>query len=75
MGLVINLEQNGIPGSHKAFQDYLNNRKQPVVLNGPFSEYSSIESGVRQGSILGPLMFRLYINDREKILIRISIFY
>ena len=56
--LVFKLAQNGISGSLlKLFQNYLNNRKQRVVLNGSFSEYSKIASGVPQGSILGPLLF------------------
>ena len=66
-GLVFKLEQNGVSGSLlRLFQNYLNNRKQRVVLNGAFSEYSSIESGVPQFSILGPLLFPIYINDLEK---------
>ena len=66
-GLIFKLRQNVISGNLlKLFQNYLSNRKQRVVLNGFLSDYSSIDSGVPQGSILGPLLFLIYINDLEK---------
>ena len=58
------LKQNGISGKlFDIITDFLNFRKQRVVLNGQYSSWTSIEAGVPQGSILGPLLFSIYINN------------
>ena len=66
-GLIFKLKQNGVSGSlFMFFQNYLNNRKKCVVLNGSHSSYSTIKSGVPQGSVLSPLLFLIYINNLER---------
>ena len=55
-GFIFKLKQNGVSGNLLTFfQNYLNNRKQRVVLNGSYSNYSTIESGVPQGSVISYL--------------------
>ena len=52
-------------GSVNWFNSYLSNRSQFVDIKGTLSDQGEVTCGVPQGSILGPLLFLIYVNDME----------
>ena len=63
-GIIHRHKRNGISGNLLSLlTDFLRNRKQRVILNGQSSSWANINAGVLQGSILGPVLFLIYIND------------
>ena len=66
--LISKLKNCGVRGNNlKWFKSYHNNRKQFIAYNNKYTSFEMIKCGVPQGSILGPLLFLIYVNDLNQV--------
>ena len=63
-GIIFKLNKYGISGSlNNWFKSFMSNRMQRVVVDGHSSNYGIVNAGVPQGSVLGSMLFIVFIND------------
>ena len=73
--LLLILQAAGVSGNVLAwFKSYLSDRRQPVVIPNATSDWTFIQAGVPQGSILGPLLFLFYITILLFTLVQIYVY-